>query len=164
MSPTGIPIFYAAEEAETAESEARAAETVSERNTVTLGLFEATRDLRLVDLCAIPAPSGLFDEARAHLRPILRFLAEFAQEASGPVRRDGREHPEYVPTQVFAEWLRFEFSADGKRIDGIRYRSAQADGVCIALFIGPGSAAESDEDPTAEQVLRHTNTIRSNGD
>jgi hypothetical protein len=145
MSPAGISLFYGAQDAETAIAEVRAAETDESRSEVTVGVFEVLRDLVIVDLCDIPALPGLFDEEHAHARGALRFLKDFALQLSGPVHRDGREHVEYVPTQVFGEWLRFEFHPSGSTVDGLRYRSARGPGACVVLFLGYDSAVESPE-------------------
>jgi hypothetical protein len=140
MSPAGIPLFYAAEDQETAIIEVRAAETDPDRTEVTVGLFETTCDLAIVDLCDLPQIPGLFDEARATSRGALTFLRSFVAQLAEPVVRDGSEHVEYVPTQVFSEWLRWEFRPDGDMIAGVRYSSSRTAGECVALFVS--SAAD----------------------
>jgi hypothetical protein len=163
MSPAGIPMFYGAGDPATAIAEVRAAETDPARSAVTVGVFEPTHDLLLVDLSDIPALPGLFDERDAYARAALRFLASFATDVSGAVQRDGRDHVDYVPTQVFSEWLRWEFKPYGTPIDGIQYRSAIGSGVCVALFIGPGSTVD-DQDALAGQTLRLLDTLRGDGE
>jgi hypothetical protein len=49
-----------------------------------------------------PFPS-LFDEQRRHLRAGLSFLHDFAADLAKPIEKDGREHIEYVPTQIVTE-------------------------------------------------------------
>jgi len=107
MSPAGIPMFYAADDAETA-----LAETVDPPRTrvkaATIGTFETTDDCRIVDLRRLPAPPSYFDdspEARALQAP-LGFLHGFRHDVSARIERDGRIHVEYVPTQVVCEYLR----------------------------------------------------------
>jgi hypothetical protein len=154
MSPAGIPVFYGAEDETTAAEEVRAAETDNTKTEITVGEFVMVRAGVLVNLCDVPELPGLFDEEMAHARGVLKFLAIFAQEVSGAVRRDGLEHLDYVPTQVFAEWLRFEFRYADRPVDGVRYRSARGPGVCVALFFGPGTASEPGSDPIPEQPLQ----------
>ena len=92
-------------------------------------MFEALRDLTIVDLCDMPEMPGLFDAERAHTRGALAFLKGFAAQLAEAVRRDGLEHVEYVPTQVFSEWLRYEFRPSGESVDGVRYRSSRPGGL-----------------------------------
>jgi hypothetical protein len=44
-------------------------------------------------------------------------------------------HIEYLPTQVVTEYLRTSVTVDGKKVDGIRYRSSRSGvGTAIVLF------------------------------
>ena len=54
-----------------------------------------------------------------------------------PVRKDGMEHVEYVPSQVVCEFFAQVFGRkdDGRPVDGIAYRSAVVpDGQNVVLF------------------------------
>src|SRR5437870_5994128 len=50
----------------------------------------------------VPAwPSGVSShERRRHLRAALSFLRGFVEGLAKPIKKDGREHIEYVPTQI----------------------------------------------------------------
>lgn len=127
MNPPGIPIFYGAESERLAIAEVR-------NGWVSLGRFETTRDIRIIDLVDLPAVPGFFSQATRPRRQHLSFLHDFAREVSLPVPRDDRVHVEYVPTQVFTEFLRDELF-DGERVDGIRYPTATGGrGSNIVLF------------------------------
>lgn len=64
-----------------------------------------------------------------------------------PIVLDGREHIDYVPTQVITEYLRFHPVLD---LDGIRFRSAQNAGVNYVLFLDDsGCANVADASPSA---------------
>ncbi len=68
----------------------------------------------MIDLAALPEIPSIFDEARRHLRPPLRFLHEFSWRISAPVRTAARteaEMVEYVPTQIVSEYFRTTFGA-----------------------------------------------------
>lgn len=56
-----------------------------------------------------------------------------------PIELNGREHIEYVPTQVFTEYLRYAFP--GRRPDGVVLASARSSGRNFVLFCGPESVA-----------------------
>jgi RES domain/HEPN/RES N-terminal domain 1 len=159
MSPAGIPLFYAAEDQETAVTEVEAAETDPDRSAVTVGVFETTRDLVIVDLCGTLEVPGLFDEAQASTRGAVRFLQSFVSQVAEPVVRDGSEHVEYVPTQVFSEWLRWEFHPWGDPVDGVRYASSRTGGACVALFVAQDVADRQERHPAGDSV-RLTDELR----
>ena len=63
------------------------------------------------------------------------FLRQFAKLISAAVTRDEGAHIEYVPTQVFTEYLRDYPFFNGHPLDGVRYRSATGTaGTNVVLF------------------------------
>ncbi|WP_334000280.1 RES family NAD+ phosphorylase [Sphingomonas aurantiaca] len=78
----------------------------------------------MVDLPPIP---GFFSTASRPRRQYLSFLHAFARRISLPVPRNDRTNVNYLPTQVFTEFLR-DADFDGRRVDGIRYPSATGEG------------------------------------
>jgi len=134
MSPAGVVMFYGAQDYETA-----CAETVdpgrASGKRVTGVEFQTTRKIRVLDLVDLPDPPSIFRNGGSDLRHTFRFLRHFAADLAIPVVRDGREHVEYVPTQAFTEYVRYELRLDkGDAIDGIRYRSAVNGKPCYVLF------------------------------
>ncbi|WFR67673.1 RES domain-containing protein [Curtobacterium flaccumfaciens] len=101
MSPAGIPMFYVAEDEATALNEV-AAFSVAQHAVV--GAFYPTRPLRMLDLRTATAFASPFDEEHLDLRILLLFLDEFRQTISRPIVPDGRQHIDYVPTRVVAEF------------------------------------------------------------
>jgi hypothetical protein len=93
--------------------------------------------MRILDLVDLPESPSFFDPGAADLRQTLVFLRHFARDLAAPVIQDGREHIEYVPTQAFTEYVRFQLKdRDGQPVDGIRYRSAVNGEPCYVLFCG----------------------------
>jgi len=137
MSPAGVPMFYGALDLQTAVVETF--ELDRGEKVATVGTFRLERDLRLLDLTHLPPIPGVFDQENRHLRRPLQFLHEFVGELARPIDRDGREHVEYVPTQVVTEFIRHRHhDSDGTAIDGILYRSSRARGdLSFVLFVGP---------------------------
>lgn len=136
MSPAGIPMFYGAEEFETS-----CVETIDARGDrnrrVTGVVFATTRAMSILDLARMPHVPSYFDRQKAALRHTLRFLHRFSHDVARPLDRDGTEHIEYVPTQAFTEYVRFEMAGiDGAPVDGIRYRSSKGGEACVVLFCG----------------------------
>lgn len=130
MNPPGISMFYGADRRSLA-----VAETRNER--VSLGTFEALRDIRLLDLAHLPKQPGFFSDVPRTERLRLKFIRAFAKMIVEPVERNNRVNVDYVPTQVFTEYLR-DYPFSGGPIDGVRYRSATGQkGTNVVLFAAP---------------------------
>ncbi len=145
MSPAGISMFYGALDIGTAKAETfdlahHAGQIMS------IGTFRALRPLRLLDLADLPdIPSVFADETRQFIHP-MRFLHAFAADLVKRIARDGREHIEYVPTQIVTEFFRRVFrDAEGQRLDGLLYRSSRPGaGTACVLFAENNQCAEAD--------------------
>ncbi|MHB1183220.1 MAG: RES family NAD+ phosphorylase [Desulfobulbia bacterium] len=132
MSPAGISYTYLAMERATALAE------VVRRPPCQLAMarFAFERDaLSLLDLTRLPKVS-VFDQAKRHDYLRLSFLRTFDRLISFPVDQDGREHYEYVPTQIVSEYFAQVYrTPDDKLIDGMIYRSAvRPGGRNVVLF------------------------------
>jgi hypothetical protein len=134
MSPPGIVMLYASDDAGTALRE-----TANGPGTFVVGEFETEKLIRVLDLTKIPDVPSLFepvpDSLEYNPRPILIFLQMFAVDLAKPIARDDRVHIEYVPTQVVTEFIRTEFNDDRGNIDGLRYGSSRhLDHSSLVLF------------------------------
>lgn len=132
MNPAGISYLYTAFNQATALCEVGA-----ERGSAVMATFEVKRDLVVVDFTRLPALPSIFDGAKAHEYEQILFASQFVADISKPVEKDGREHIDYVPTQVVSEWLAQAFRAEGLegRVDGLVYPSAvAAQGRNLVLF------------------------------
>ena len=161
MSPAGIPMFYAGDEAETALRE-----TASEPGRFAVGRFEIMRDALILDLTAIPELPSLFEPTPEDLevppRRILKFLNLIAGRISRPIKRGDREHFEYAPTQVITEFVRSRSLPDGRPVDGIKYRSSVRPGfTSYVLFATQDNLIlEVDSEPSESRWLRLTDVNR----
>ena len=150
MSPAGISMMYGAHDRQTAIAETPTSEPDDVR---TLAVFATRKPLLVLDLVDIPPIGSYWDAGERVRRRELAFLHEFTEAVSIPIEADGREHVEYVPTQVMTEFFRYEFLAYDGSLAGIRYRSAKApDGVCVVLFAGH----EPEEEYLSEEERRFT--------
>ncbi|MFD0391827.1 RES family NAD+ phosphorylase [Streptomyces nogalater] len=142
MSPAGIPLFYGADSREAAVQEVtrHASDHISY---VTSAAFETTGPFRVVDFTLLDPVPSLFDTDRAHLRRALMFLHEFVKQISAGA--DGREHLDYVPTQIVTEYLLRVFDRQHP-VDGLLFASSAA---------GPGSVC------TVLDTLRNTASTRT---
>lgn len=137
MSPAGIPMFYGSIDKLTAVKEV--SYDVRLPAVATVGTFVTLKEIKVLDLTEVPPEPGIFDRAKHGIRPAHIFLNAFVDDLTKPVKKDGREHVEYVPSQVVTEYFRHIFRDDDEvPIHGILYPSAVNDGgkSCV-LFFGP---------------------------
>lgn len=101
-----------------------------------IATFELVDGLAVLDLTRLPSLPSVFDGASHRTREVVLFLDDFVNDICQPVQKDGREHINYVPSQVVSEYFAQVFKTpEGKALDGIVYPSAVAPGsVNLALF------------------------------
>lgn len=155
MSAAGISAFYGA----STEAGALAEVTgyADQGQSATVATWVTTRDMLVVDLVNLPAVPSLFDPHRRHLRPVRRFLHDFARDVAKPAQPDDREHLDYVPTQVLAEYLQWSSPGPTSRVMGVLWRSSRDPEVtdCV-LFVDSKSCVEhpvAAEEPDAWLAL-----------
>jgi hypothetical protein len=157
MSSAGIPVFYGALDLETARAETLAHAAAGAARTevrVCWGTFRTITPFRLIDLTSLPPVPGFFSPDRDKREPI-GFLRSFVEDVARPIPPDGREHSEYAPTQVVAEYLRHVYrSPDGLRTDGILYPSSRTGGSACVLFIGADECCDFTDWDGADEPYR----------
>ncbi len=125
MSPAGISLFSGALDKATAIGEVASVPDNAHHPLVTVGEFRTGREFAVIDLTDLPTVPGLFDPEQRENRPAIWFLRHFVDDLCKPIRRDGREHVEYVPTQVVAEYFRLAYRDDEqKSVSGILFPAA----------------------------------------
>ena len=131
MNPAGISYFYLAFEHNTACAEVLPSPPCK----CALAEFKVSRDLCVLDLTNIPDIPSIFDRSNSIEREVLLFLSEFVEQISLPIQKDGREHVEYVPSQVVCEYFALVYKRNGQHLDGLVYPSAvRRGGRNIVLF------------------------------
>ena len=149
-------MFYGAETEHTAK-----AETPRGRGkAVTTGHWTPSRELVYLDLpAALPIPS-IFDAGARSNRTSLCFLYQFAQDLARPINEDDAAI-EYIPTQFVTEYIRDHLrTADGCKIDAIRYHSAidEPNGVCWVVFADNDACVDRDG-KAAKQAQGHEDLL-----
>lgn len=126
MNPAGISYLYCAIDEATALGETVSGPPVE----VAIGRFASTMPLTVLSLCDLPPFPSIFDEGARSTLEVLKFLEAFIAEISMPVKKDGSEHIDYLPSQVVSEWFAqvFQPSREVSRLDGILYPSAVVEG------------------------------------
>ena len=132
MNPAGISYFYLAREIETAYAEVLSGPPCQASHVE----FAIVSELKVLDLCQVPPLPSIFDEGLRDVREGIIFIDKFVASISMPVKKDGSEHVEYVPSQVVSEYFAKVFrGADGNRIHGIVFPSAvKPGGRNVVLF------------------------------
>lgn len=134
FSPTGISMLYAAFEKDTAWLE-----TINERDEhkqfYTIAKLTSKSDLYVIDfgrLPKIPSIYGLKSKKKYYL---ICFIHDLISDFTKPIEKDGKEHIEYVPTQIVTEFFRFPFNASKKlKIEGIVYPSSKNNSGLSSVF------------------------------
>lgn len=150
MSPQGISLFYGSSDPETAVAEI-AGHGVDPLAVV--GRFVTVRELTVLDLTVRPSLPSPFDQGRRREYRMLSFLGSFVDAITAPVIPDGRQHVEYVPTQVVTEYLRRIAEAD---LDGIVLPSVQTGRPTFVLFLdadGVSNVADEPRSPSLRDEL-----------
>jgi hypothetical protein len=135
MSPAGIPMFYGAQDLDTAIAETFNPDKGKNVN-ISACVFETIPKLNLLDFSDLPPFPSLFDKDHRPLRPAILFFRKFINDLSQPIQKDGREHIEYVPTQIITEFFRYRLKTDdGQPVHGMLYPSSRYNGgICCVFF------------------------------
>jgi hypothetical protein len=162
MSPSGIPMFYGSFDPATA-----LLETVEhprhDGQVASIGTFQPVRDLLLLDLAELPGVPSVFELGSHGRIHALRFLHAFADDVSGPIARDGREHIDYVPTQIVTEYFRRVFRTDdGDALDGIIYRSSRNGERALVLFCENRQCVDDGGTARDDTVMRLVGVVHEN--
>ena len=131
MNPAGISYLYVACDEATAIHE-----VVDNANRWYVAKFKAKCDINVIDFTQLPKVPSLFEPELYHKRHATYFIHKFTKDLIEPVTKDGKEHVDYVPTQIVSEYFRYRFrDASGAGIVGLKYPSVKNDGgVNLALF------------------------------
>ena len=124
MNPAGISYLYLAFEEQTAIAEIFRGPPAN----IAIARFKASRALSILDLIRLPELPSIFDSDHRYNREGVLFLEAFVDAISKPVTKDGREHIEFVPSQIVTEYFRLVFAPTEEvkisRLDWIAYPSA----------------------------------------
>lgn len=128
MSPLGVSMFYAAFDKDTAVEECVKG---AGGKLLVVGEFKTTRELSLVDLTALPNHVSIWMDRWESVA----FLKSFHRSITQPLLENGKEGIEYVPSQIFTEYLRWMFrDKNGKKVDGLIYDSCKTSKSNVVLF------------------------------
>ncbi len=126
MSPAGVSLFYASFNEKTATRECVGEESKS----ILVGEFAVKKDLNVLDLTIIPAPSFWMPDWQEN-----EFLHTFNREITKRLDVNDKNLLQYIPTQVFTEYLRYMFvDGEGNKIDGVLYGSSMTHEKNLVLF------------------------------
>lgn len=126
MSPAGVSLFYASFNKSTAVDECYGEKT----DALLLGEFVTKKALNVFDLTKIPGPSFWMDGWQEN-----QFLHSFNREITKKLDPKDTNLLQYIPTQVFTEFLRYMFvDGKGRKLDGMIYGSSKSREKNVVLF------------------------------
>ncbi|MAL16849.1 MAG: hypothetical protein CL670_07325 [Balneola sp.] len=121
MNPAGISYGYFSNNETTAILEMN--DTTP--STYVVGKFELREPMIVVDLTDLPPLPSIFENDKSSKLNALIFLKSFVEAISTPVTKDGREHIDYVPSQIVSEFFaQVLLIDDDKKIDATIYPSS----------------------------------------
>lgn len=160
MTPAGISMFYGAEDFDTAVLEVAGKEKIPGRAASGIA-FETCREMHILDLIYLKQGVSYFAPNGREWRHRSQFLRFFTREVSKPIQRDKRQHIDYVPTQVFTEYVRYHIaSASNSPVDGIRYFSSRNGHPCVVLFCDDEDCLR-DRDGRPQMLRAIPNSLRT---
>ncbi|WP_348823209.1 HEPN-associated N-terminal domain-containing protein [Flavobacterium aestuarii] len=134
MSPAGISMFYCTFDKETSKLET--VERNKDKTHISIGTFLGKKEFCVIDFTRLFNVS-VFDKEKQAYFYISQFLKSFIKDLSKDIQKDGKEHIEYVPTQIVTEFFRYVYSEANKiSIDGIVYPSSKSidKNACVLFF------------------------------
>lgn len=123
MSPKGMGAFYGA--STEAGARAEVAGYADPTYSGTVGQFDLVRDISVVDLTETERVPSLFDANERHRRPAIKFMRDFVRDVTKVADPTDWQNLEYIPTQVIAEYLRYELAGPAGPVLGILWRSSK---------------------------------------
>ncbi|CDJ99377.1 conserved hypothetical protein [Microbacterium sp. C448] len=123
MTAKGMGAFYGATTAVGAQAEV--AGYAGPKDEGTIGAFKLLRDITVVDLTMVDEVPSLFDPDRRHERAPIAFMRDFVEDVARVADPSDRQNLDYVPTQIVAEYLRYELRGPAGPVDGILWRSSK---------------------------------------
>ncbi len=131
MNPAGISYLYLAYDKETAEKE-----VLEWSGRWFTAKYQAKVEIPIIDFSILPGIPSIFEPELYESRHNSYFLHAFIKDLTAPVSKDGKEHVDYVPTQIVSEYFRYKFKSEGgKGVQAIKYPSVKDHGgVNLAVF------------------------------
>lgn len=123
MTPKGMGAFYGA--STPAGAQAEVAGYADPTDAGTIGEFELLRDITVVDLTTVDDVPSLYDASRRHERAPIAFMRGFVKDVTRIADPSDRQNLDYIPTQVVAEYLRYELKGAAGPVVGILWRSSK---------------------------------------
>lgn len=126
FSPSGISMLYSAFDPMTAFLETISRED-KKKDSITISRFELKKEIYVIDFNRLPKLPSIFDYKKVKkTHYLIRFLYDLVKDFTKEIKKDGKEHIEYVPTQVVTEYFRYPFNKNRQNIiEGIVYPSSK---------------------------------------
>lgn len=151
MSPKGIGAFYGA--SSPAGAQAEVAGYADPAHEGTLGEFRLLRDISVVDLTTVDDVPSLYDASRRHERAPIAFMRGFVGDVTRIADPSDWQNLDYIPTQVVAEYLRYEVSGPAGPVRGILWRSSKNSAVVNCVIFAASEEMSDAGTSSLDSVL-----------
>ncbi|MBM7752571.1 hypothetical protein JOE53_001291 [Microbacterium laevaniformans] len=153
MTAKGMGAFYGASTAVGAQAEVAGYADPTDDGTI--GEFELLRDITVVDLTTVDEVPSLFDPDRRHERAPIAFMRDFVEDVARVADPTDHQNLDYVPTQIVAEYLRYELRGPAGSVGGILWRSSKDSTVtsCVVFATNEQMAEGGSADANSTLVL-----------
>lgn len=123
MTAKGMGAFYGASTPIGAQAEV--AGYAGSEDEGTIGAFDLLSDISVVDLTTTPWIPSLFDATDRHRRAPIAFMRDFITDVARIADPSDWQNLDYIPTQVIAEFFRYQLIGDAGPVAGILWRSSK---------------------------------------
>lgn len=160
MTPKGMGAFYGASTPSGAQAEVAGYADPSDEGTV--GEFELLRDITVVDLTTVDDVPSLYDGSRRHERAPIAFMRGFVKDVTRIADPSDGQNLDYIPTQIVAEYLRYELKGVAGPVVGILWRSSKDATVenCVIFATNEEMSDSGESGPDSLLELRPTSVRR----
>lgn len=151
MTPKGMGAFYGASTPAGAQAEVAGYADPTDEGTI--GEFELLRDITVVDLTTVDDVPSLYDASRRHERAPIAFMRGFVKDVTRIADPSDRQNLDYIPTQVVAEYLRYELKGAAGPVVGILWRSSKDDAVEDCVIFAANEEMSDAGDSGSDSLL-----------
>ncbi len=93
---------------------------------MSFGNFKLNKKISVIDFSKLPPIPSIFDTKKMKKYFLISFLYSLINDITKGISRDGKEHIEYVPTQIVTEYFKYVFNKNRKtKIEGLIYPSSK---------------------------------------
>ncbi|MCH7411141.1 HEPN-associated N-terminal domain-containing protein [Belliella sp. DSM 111904] len=160
FSPAGISMFYCS-----FDNDISIREIYDKKNkkglNITTGVFKLKNDTCVIDFTKLPAIPNIFGAISSKEFFNITLLHDLVRDFTLPIEHDGREHRDYVPTQVVTEYLKYTFNKKrNPKVEGIIYPSSKDKTKKSMVFFWNNSECRDKVEMIEKPILKRISNLK----